>query len=500
MNNNAKVLRIDAVDNVAIALDRIDKGESICIDQGPVVAAESIPPGHKMALAAIDTGAPVIKYGHAIGRATQPIAPGQWIHSHNLKTALDGSRDYVYQPGPIPVGGSGETHVFQGYLRQDGRAGIRNELWLIPTVGCINSVAEMLATKANAEFSDQGSIDGVYHFAHPFGCSQLGGDLNATQRLLAAMVQHPNAGGVLVVGLGCENNQIDDFKKSIGPYDAKRVKFYNLQDVDDEITQGMTLLEELALHAASARRERLPASKLVLGMKCGGSDAFSGITANPLLGEIADRIVAAGGSALLTEVPEMFGAETILMNRAQDEATFHKIVGLINDFKDYFLRHNQPVYENPSPGNKEGGITTLEEKSLGCIRKGGRSPVMDVFAYGERISGQGLMLLNGPGNDMVSTTTLAAAGAQLVLFSTGRGTPFGGPVPTLKIASNSALAVKKKTWIDFDAGHLLAGETMESLAAEFIDKILRIASGQIRTKNERLNARQIAIFKDGVTL
>lgn len=499
MNNSTKVLHIDADDNVAIALDRIEKGESIHIDQTKIAAEESIPQGHKMALMSIDTGALVIKYGHAIGRATQPIAPGQWIHSHNMKTALDGTQDYIYQPGSIPVLGTGDTLAFQGYLRQDGRAGIRNELWIIPTVGCINSVAEMLATMANAEFGGRG-IDGVYHFAHPFGCSQLGGDLNATQQLLAAMVHHPNAGGVLVMGLGCENNQINDFKKIIGPHDAQRVKFYNLQDAEDEIARGMKLLEQLALHAANARRERLPASKLVLGMKCGGSDAFSGVTANPLLGEIADRIVAAGGSALLTEVPEMFGAETILMNRAKDEATFHKIVDLINDFKGYFLRHNQPVYENPSPGNKEGGITTLEEKSLGCIRKGGRSPVMDVFAYGKQISGKGLMLLNGPGNDMVSTTALAAAGAQLVLFSTGRGTPFGGPVPTLKIASNSALAAKKKTWIDFDAGRLLAGQTMESLVTYLIENILQIASGQIRTKNERLNARQIAIFKDGVTL
>jgi altronate hydrolase len=499
VTGNAKVLQIDTNDNVAIALGRIDTGESIAGGHGQFTAQEPIPQGHKVALALIDTGTPAIKYGHPIGRATQPIRPGQWIHAHNIKSALQGIQDYIYQPGPKPAVETDSTYAFEGYLRQDGRAGIRNELWIIPTVGCINSIAEMLAAKANTRFGG-GTIDGVFHFAHPYGCSQLGGDLKATQQVLAALVHHPNAGGVLVMGLGCENNQIDDFKKIIGPYDAERVKFFNLQDIEDEIAQGMTLLEQLATHAGRAQRLRLPAAKLVLGLKCGGSDGFSGITANPLLGEISDRIIAAGGSAVLTEVPEMFGAETILMNRAKDEATFHKIVRLINDFKDYFLRHSRPIYENPSPGNKEGGITTLEEKSLGCIRKGGRSPVMDVFAYGRQISGHGLMLLNGPGNDMVSTTALAAAGAQLVLFSTGRGTPFGGPVPTMKIAANSVMAVKKKTWIDFDAGRLLAGEAMEPLADEFIEQILQTASGKLRTKNEHRNARQIAIFKDGVTL
>ncbi|MGD9368644.1 MAG: altronate dehydratase family protein [Desulfobacteraceae bacterium] len=499
MTGNANVLQIDSNDNVAIALSRIDTGASIPSDHGQITAQEPIPQGHKVALAAIDTGEPVMKYGHAIGRATQPIQPGQWIHAHNIKSALQRIQDYTYQPGPTPALGTDATYAFEGYLRQDGRAGIRNELWIIPTVGCINSIAEILVAKANARFSG-GNIDGVYHFAHPYGCSQLGADLNATQRVLAALVHHPNAGGVLVMGLGCENNQIDAFREVIGPYDAERVKFYNIQDVEDEIAHGMVLLEQLASHAAQAERQRLSAAKLVLGLKCGGSDAFSGITANPLLGEISDRMIAAGGSAVLTEVPEMFGAETILMNRAKDEATFHKIVRLINSFKDYFSRHNQPIYENPSPGNKEGGITTLEEKSLGCIHKGGRSPVMDVFAYGQQISGQGLMLLNGPGNDMVSTTVLATAGAQLVLFTTGRGTPFGGPVPTLKIASNSAMAVKKKKWIDFDAGRLLAGEAMQSLADEFLEQILRIASGQWHTKAELQNARQIAIFKDGVTL
>lgn len=499
MASSAGVLRIDSNDNVATTLGLIDAGESIHIDQVRIVAKEPIPQGHKVALASIEAGEQVIKYGHAIGRVNQPIQPGQWIHAHNMQSALQGIQDYLYQPNPKPAFGKNTTFSFEGYLRQDGQAGIRNEIWIIPTVGCINSTAEMLAAKANTEFCG-GGIDGVYHFAHPFGCSQLGDDLITTQQVLAALVHHPNAGGVLVIGLGCENNQIDDFKTVIGPYDAARVKFYNLQDVEDEIEQGMALLKQLAAHAAVARRQPLPAAKLVLGLKCGGSDAFSGITANPLLGEISDRIIAAGGSAILTEVPEMFGAETILMDRAKDEATFFKIVDLINNFKDYFLRHNQQIYENPSPGNKEGGITTLEEKSLGCIRKGGRSPVVDVFAYGEHISGNGLMLLNGPGNDMVSTTALAAAGAQLVLFSTGRGTPFGGPVPTLKIASNSAMASKKKTWIDFDAGRLLSGEAMEPLADEFFETILRIASGKSCSKNELKNSRQIAIFKDGVTL
>jgi altronate hydrolase len=360
-------------------------------------------------------------------------------------------------------------------------------------------VAEALVRAAGAVFTGR-NIDGVFHFPHPFGCSQLGGDLRNTQRILAGLVNHPNAGGVLVMGLGCENNHLDVFKTVLGTYDDRRVAFYNLQEAEDEIEQGLALLEKLIDRAEKEKRRTLPADKLVLGLKCGGSDAFSGITANPLLGEVADVLIQLGGSVILTEVPEMFGAETILMNRCVDVRVYEQNLAMVNNFKTYFLRHGQPVYENPSPGNKVGGITTLEEKSQGCIRKGGRSPVVDVRGYGEQIVTPGLNLLDGPGNDIISTTALTVAGAQLVLFTTGRGTPLGGPIPTLKVASNSTLALKKKHWIDFDAGRLLKGETMTRLGAELLELIGEVASGRTQCRNEIMASRQMAIFKNGVTL
>ncbi len=500
MNLEQKILQIDARDNVAVALAELQPGEDITPGGFRLAATGPIPAGHKIALKRIDRQTPVIKYGHAIGLALDTIAPGDWVHTHNLASALSGIQDYRYAPLPCQAPEPADADLdFQGYLRSDGRAGIRNEIWIIVTVGCCNPVAETLICEARARFAHR-HLDGIFHFPHPFGCSQLGADLQNTQRILAGLVHHPNAGGVLVMGLGCENNHIDAFQAAIGDYDSRRVTFYNLQAAGDEIEQGLALLETLIDRAEKAQRRRLPADKLVLGLKCGGSDAFSGITANPLLGEVADSVIQLGGSAVLTEVPEMFGAETILMNRCANERVYAGVVATINDFKAYFLRHGQPVYENPSPGNKAGGITTLEEKSLGCIRKGGRNPVVDVRGYGGRIVTPGLNLLNGPGNDLVSTTALAAAGAQMVIFTTGRGTPLGGPVPTLKVASNSSLSSSKNHWIDFNAGRLLQGETMAGLRTELLQLIRDIASGRVRCRNEVMGARQIAIFKGGVTL
>jgi altronate hydrolase len=500
MKADPRILRIDSRDNVAVALADLQAGQTLKGPDGPLAMAETVAAGHKIALTTIESETAVIKYGYPIGCASQPISAGDWVHTHNLKSALSGIETYAHEPqsyeAPAPLT---TKFDFEGYLRADGRAGIRNEIWIIVTVGCCNPVAEALVQKAQAVFADRG-IDGIFDFPHPLGCSQLGGDLENTQRILAGLVNHPNAGGVLVMGLGCENNHIDNFKGVLGPYDSERVKFYNLQDVEDDIEEGLVLLEELVAQAEKARRQTLPAEKLVLGLKCGGSDAFSGITANPLLGAVADDLVHSGGSIILTEVPEMFGAETILMNRCVEGKVFDQTVALINDYKEYFLRHGQPVYENPSPGNKVGGITTLEEKSLGCIRKGGDSPVVDVRPYGTHITKAGLNLLNGPGNDIVSTTALVAAGAQMVIFTTGRGTPLGGPVPTLKLASNSTLADKKKRWIDFDAGRLLAGESMTDLTCGLSQLIVEVASGRRQSKNESMGSRQIAILKNGVTL
>lgn len=435
--------------------------------------------GHKHAVRDIQKGEQVIKYGFPIGVASEDIKTGEQVHSHNLKTSLAGTLEYTYSPIKNEIKNTPPSMI-NAYVRKNGDIGIRNDIWIIPTVGCVNSIAKSLGDKT-----------GALCFTHPYGCSQLGDDLSITQKVLCGLVKHPNAGGVLVLGLGCENNNIAEFKKALGEYDKDRVKFLNCQDFDDEITEGVKIITELQNLAEKDKRTSVPISRLKIGLKCGGSDGLSGITANPLCGKITDRLVSMGDIAVLTEVPEMFGAEQSLMNRCVDENVFNDTVRLINNYKKYFISHNQPVSENPSPGNKEGGITTLEEKSLGCVQKGGTAPVTAVLDYGDIAEKAGLNLLNGPGNDIVAVTNLTAAGCHLILFTTGRGTPLGAPVPTIKIATNSAVAERKKTWIDFDA-------QTENENALF-DLIIKTANKR-KTKNEKNGYREIAIFKDGVTL
>lgn len=486
-------IKIAQNDNVAVATEPIKKGATVL----GVTALSDIPFGHKIALSDIAPGENILKYGSPIGHATSNISAGEHIHTHNLKTNLSGKLDYSFHPVTAPLPQNSQD-TFMGYRRADGSVGIRNEIWIIPTVGCVNGCANELSKRANEAF--HGRTDGILTFSHPYGCSQLGGDHETTQKLLAALVRHPNAAGVLVLGLGCENNNIPEFQKVLGETDSSRVKFLSVQDYDEEIKAGMSLLEELVCHAEKEKRTPCPISKLTIGLKCGGSDAFSGITANPMLGRLADRLtINHGGTAILSEVPEMFGAETLLMNRAKDEPTFQKVVNLINGFKDYYIRHNQVIYENPSPGNKAGGITTLEEKSLGCTQKSGQSAVCDVLSYAESAKACGLNLLEGPGNDIVATTALTAAGANLILFTTGRGTPLGAPVPTVKVSTNTPLFKKKPHWIDFNAGVLLDGESQEAVDQAFWEYVIAIAEGE-KTNNEKHNYREIAIFKDGVTL
>lgn len=441
--------------------------------------------GHKYAICDIKKDENIIKYGNPIGHATEDIKKGEHVHTHNVKTNLSGNLEYTYQPEFMPQKKITTDKTFMGYIRENGDVGIRNEIWIINTVGCVNKVAKKLA-----------ELTGTYTFEHPFGCSQLGDDHKTTQLILRGLVNHPNAGGVLVLGLGCENNNIEEFKKVLDKYNPDRVKFLSTQDVEDEIEEGVKLINELKAYAKTFNRTPIPVSKLKLGLKCGGSDGFSGISANPLVGRLSDKLISMGGSCVLTEVPEMFGAEHLLMKRCITREVFDKTVSLINNFKDYFTRHNQVIYENPSPGNKAGGITTLEEKSLGCIQKGGMSDVVDVLEIGDILTKNGLSLLNGPGNDIVAITNLTAAGVHMILFTTGRGTPVGAPVPTVKISTNKTLADKKKNWIDFDASPTLEGN---DLTDEFLDYIISVASGK-ETANERNNYREISIFKDGITL
>lgn len=489
-----KLIQIHPEDNVAVALEAIAGGEAL--ELGGLTAREEIQRGHKVALRDIPAGGDIVKYGCVIGRAKEDIPAGAWVHVHNTRTGLSEEAAYSYHHKTLPLPQTA-PRTFRGFRRPDGRAAIRNELWIIPTVGCVNAIAQRLVRENQDLVS--GSVEGLYTFPHPFGCSQMGADHAQTRKLLAALARHPNAGGVLILGLGCENLTQAQFKEELGQWDDRRVKFLLCQEAEDEIAAGSALLKELAAYAGTFRREEIPAGELVVGMKCGGSDGLSGITANPAVGRFSDRLIALGGSTVLTEVPEMFGAEGILFDRCADEAVFQKAVGMVEDFKRYFTAHGQVVYENPSPGNKAGGITTLEDKSCGCVQKGGSAQIVDVLRYGEAVTKKGLNLLSGPGNDLVSATALTAAGAHLILFTTGRGTPFGAPAPTVKISTNTALYEKKRGWIDFNAGTVAQGESLDSAGERLLDFVLETAGGR-PTQSERCGAREISIFKDGVVL
>ncbi|MGG5359500.1 MULTISPECIES: UxaA family hydrolase [unclassified Enterococcus] len=493
-----KVMKLNPRDSVVVALAPIAKGETLSFESEEIQVTENIPQGHKIALVPLKKDDDVIKYGYPIGHVTADVLPGDWLHTHNVKTNLSGELTYSYQKEVHPVHYPVENLTFKGYRRSNGKVGIRNDLFIVPTVGCVNGIAELIVREFKQKHPDLGPFDHVTILKHPYGCSQLGKDHQNTREILSAAVNHPNAGGVLVFGLGCENNTVPEFKKNLGEHDEERVKFLVAQDVLNEIEKGTALLEELLQAAADDERVDIPLSELKVGLKCGGSDGLSGITANPLLGAFSDYLISQGGSTILTEVPEMFGAEQVLMARAENEEVFEDIVHLINDFKQYFLSYGEPVYENPSPGNKAGGITTLEDKSLGCTQKAGSSPVVDVLQYGEKIRKAGLSLLQAPGNDLVAASALASSDCHLVLFTTGRGTPFGSYVPTVKVATNTTLFERKGHWMDFNAGTLLE-QPMDQILQEFIAKILSVASGE-ETKNELNDVREVAIFKNGVTL
>lgn len=491
-------LKINADDNVAVALVTLNAGESVTVGGKRITLVQDIPAGHKFALKDFAEKDFIVKYGYAIGHAREAIAQGGLVNEKNIKTNLDGVLEYTYAPALEYPEMANRHLTFQGYRRKNGDVGIRNEIWVIPTVGCVNGTVNQLVEALKKE-TDGVGVDAIVGYPHNYGCSQLGVDHDNTRKILRNIVKHPNAGGVLVVGLGCENNQLTAFRELLGDYDPERVKFMETQKVKDELCEGMSLLREIYTVASKDTRTEVPFSDLKVGLKCGGSDGFSGITANPMLGVFSDFAAAQGGTTVLTEVPEMFGAETILMNRCETPALFDKTVHLINDFKEYFIKNEQPIYENPSPGNKAGGISTLEEKSLGCTQKCGKSVVKDVLMFGETIHTRGLNLLSAPGNDLVAATALASAGCQIVLFTTGRGTPFGSFVPTLKISTNSTLAANKPGWIDFNAGIILENKTIEEAHECFVEYLLKVASGEL-VNNEKKNYREIAIWKSGVTL
>ena len=507
----ATFLKINPVDSVVVCLQPKKKGDVIEVDGCSITLSEDVPAGHKVLIRDVREGENIIKYGYPIGHARQDMKAGDWVNENNLKTNLSGTLEYTYNPVNERLTIPYENRTFKGYVRKNGDVGVRNEIWIVPTVGCVNGIAERLAEQLRKEIGHESNlspltshlspqIDSVYAWHHNYGCSQLSEDHENTRKVLRDICLHPNAGGVLVLSLGCENNQPEDFMALLGDYDKERVRLLVTQRVDgDEVEEGMRILHELVAIAGKDKREDVPVSKLRVGLKCGGSDGFSGITANPLVGEFSDWLVGQGGSSVLTEVPEMFGAETILMNRCETRELFDQTVSMINNFKNYFLSHGEPVGENPSPGNKAGGISTLEDKALGCTQKCGRAPVSGVMEYGDRLMHNGLNLLSAPGNDLVAATALASCGCHLVLFTTGRGTPFGTFVPTMKIATNPVLAQRKPSWVDFNAGQLIEGRTMKDILPEFIDKVLAVASGQ-PARNEENGYREISIFKNGVTL
>lgn len=493
-----KFLKINEKDNVIVALSDIVKGEVLSVDGKNITIKQDIKKGHKIAINEIEKDNDVIKYGFPIGHASENIEVGQWVHTHNTKTNLSGLKDYTFNQSLNKNLFSNKNLTFNGYRREDGKVGIRNELWIVPTVGCVNGIGDKIIERFKQK-AGKICADSVNIFKHNYGCSQLSNDHENTKKILGDIVKHPNAGGVLVLGLGCENNIPEVFKESLGKFNEKRVRFLVAQKVQDEVEEGANLLLELHENMKKDRREPISLSELKIGLKCGGSDGLSGITANPLVGKFSDFLIAQGGTTILTEVPEMFGAEHLLMNRAKNKEIFDRSVSLINDFKKYFMSYNQPIYDNPSPGNKAGGITTLEDKSLGCVQKAGTETVEDVLKYGETLRHNGLNLLSAPGNDLVSSTALAASGCQLVLFTTGRGTPFGNFVPTIKISTNTELYKTKPNWIDFNAGELVNDITMDELLQQFVKYIIDVADGQL-VNNEKSDIREIAIFKNGVTL
>lgn len=495
----ASFLKINPADSVVVCLRAMKAGETVSAEGKVITLLQDVPAGHKVLIEDKNEGDDIIKYGYPIGHAKKNLKAGEWVNENNLKTNLAGTLEYTYNPVDDKLSIAKENRTFKGYVRKNGDVGVRNEIWVVPTVGCVNGIAERVAKQLEEETKLEG-IDAVHAWHHNYGCSQLSEDHEATRKVLRDIVLHPNAGAVLVLSLGCENNQPEDFMAMLGDYDKDRIKLVVTQRVEgDEVEECMNVLRNLYAIAKNDCREDVPVSKLRVGLKCGGSDGFSGITANPLEGEFSDWLVAQGGTSILTEVPEMFGAETILMNRCETRELFDKTVSLINNFKNYFLSHGEPVGENPSPGNKAGGISTLEDKALGCTQKCGRAPVSGVLEYGDRLQTTGLNLLSAPGNDLVASTALAAAGCHIVLFSTGRGTPFGTFVPTMKISTNSNLYNNKKNWIDFNAGQLVDGKSMTELVPEFIDKVLAVASGE-QAQNEKNGYREISIFKNGVTL
>lgn len=490
-------------DTVALATSELKKGQTVTVDGETITLLDDIPNAHKIALKDFETGEAVRKYDNIIGYASKPIKKGEWIHSHNEVTGLGKSKEYTYDFNPISIFPGESDKTFMGYDRADGGAGIRNHLAIISTVFCANGPLRKLARMAEAKYPATENFDGIIAFDQEFGCSQTGKDLVTTCKIIAGIAKNANFGGVLLVSNGCEMAIPSVLEQYMGDYDKKRIRTLTLQEVEDEFTAGMELIDEIMEEMKDDKRTPININRLHIAMNCGGSDGYSGITANTLLGTLCDTLVKEGAIMNMTEVPEMMGAEHILMNRAADKSIFDDIVKMMYDYDAYFARYGEKAADNPTQGNKAGGLTTLEEKSLGCIQKGGHCAVMEVLEYGERATKNGFVLVSGPGNDLAGVSGQIAAGAVLTIFTTGRGTPCGFAGPTFRLASNTALATRKSNWIDYDAGRLLTAKTpeeVEALNKELYDAIMATVNGQYRTRTEENGYYILGALKDGVTL
>jgi altronate hydrolase len=481
-------VRLDTTDNVVTAARALEVGTVI----DGVRTRALIPSGHKIATSDIASGAPVRKYAQLIGYASSEIAAGDHVHTHNVEFRnIEGSYEFSTDLLPVVMVPDDQQDRFMGFRRENGSVGTRNYIAIVTSVNCSATAARMIADHFTPEvLADYPNVDGVAAFVHGTGCGMAGdGDgFEALQRVMWGYARHPNHAGVLMVGLGCEMNQIDWLLEAYGLKQGPLFQTMNIQSVAGlrrTVELGIKKVQAMLLIANQATRTPCPASKLMVALQCGGSDAWSGITANPALGYACDLLAAQGGTGVLAETPEIYGAEHLLTRRAVDRATGDRLISLIKWWEGYTARNNGSMDNNPSPGNKKGGLTTILEKSLGAAAKGGTSPLMGVYKYAEPVRTRGFTFMDSPGYDPASVTGQIAGGCTLVCFTTGRGSAFGSkPSPTIKVATNTEMAKRMSEDMDVDAGTILSqGTSVEEKGREIYDMFLRVASGE-KTKSE----------------
>jgi altronate hydrolase len=487
-DQTARALRLTEVDNIVVAIDALTPGFSVF----GITPRERVPRGHKMAILPIAREAAIVKYGQVIGFATTDIAPGDWVHEQNVHVhSFDRAYAYGTEARPTALVPEGQRQTFQGFRRANGRYGTRNYIAVLTSVNCSASAARHIARRVedSGVLADYPNIDGVISLVHGTGCGVdvKGAAYEILRRTQWGYAMNPNVGGVLMVGLGCEAFQIPRWMKSYGVTEDTTFRTLTIQEVGgttQTVEAGYRAIVEMLPEVNRAERSTAPASELMLALQCGGSDGYSGITANPALGVAVDLLVAQGGTAILSETPEIYGAEHLLMRRAASSEIGEKLAATIRWWEDYTARHDMEMNNNPSPGNKLGGLTTILEKSLGASAKGGSTNLNGVYAYAEPVTERGLVFMDTPGYDPVSATGQVAGGANILCFTTGRGSAFGcKPTPSIKLASNTHIFDHMNEDMDLNCGDILDGVSLADKGAEIFRHILRVASGE-RTKSE----------------